>query len=176
MAKILASTFPEAHASREQVCAQTCGSGLRLMPSPSHADTAEPESLGRGEVLRCSIRLVISTNPACLHGPVNRGAEKIADLSMSPTCYGDDPQLRNGRIRCSEFQGRPRIDSINASLPDFAYLLPGIIHCREGRSSRRSGPAHRCGHPVEGKRSPHRRGRGPPICDGGSRSQWRGCP
>ena len=30
----------------------------------------------RGEVLRCSSNLVNSTSPACLHGPVNRGAEK----------------------------------------------------------------------------------------------------
>ena len=37
-------------------------------------------STGRGEVLRCSKRPVISTNKACLRGPVNRGAEKKKNI------------------------------------------------------------------------------------------------
>ena len=55
---------------------------------------------GRGEVLLYPMNIVISTSPACLRGPVNRGAEKMASLILSflttvnscmlHNCFGDE--------------------------------------------------------------------------------------
>ena len=105
-----------------------------------------------------------------------------------PKCTEDDRACSNGvfsgcpslgHLSWARKKGDKDTDNLlqySTSLPDYEYPLPSIITAREGRSSRRSGFAHRCGHPAAGMRSPPRRRRGPLICDDGSRSQWRGCP
>ena len=67
--------FPEAPASHEQFRAQAC-QGRKDRSCHKARQTRPSPFSGRGEVLRCSKRLVISTGNHALRGAVNWGAEK----------------------------------------------------------------------------------------------------
>jgi hypothetical protein len=97
----------------------------------SQADTAEPVH-GRGEVLRCSKRLVISTGNHALRGAVNWGAEKnrIVTCAELETDKSDPHKTRKTRLCFYPLLSDVKSDSSVSKYSfqdDWLVTLPGLV-------------------------------------------------